>query len=207
MTTSGSDGVFASLESRVRSYCGSWPAVFDRAFGCTVYDESGRGCLDFDGMPGEVSLLERRPADPGSGLDRTAAVIVETVQGEGGLNAARRVAACPGGPVLAARRAAGGGRRANGVRPDRTLLQLRIRRGHPRYRLPVQIDRWIRTAVGAHVVQAAVGRLGTGRTQRHLPRRQSRLRRTAPWPAESPVRRSGAVCWSKPRDRTEKWPS
>jgi 4-aminobutyrate aminotransferase-like enzyme len=116
MTTSGSDGVFASLEPRVRSYRRSWPAVFDRAFGCTVYDESGRGYLDFDGMPGEVSLLERMPADPGSGLDRTAAVIVETVQGEGGLNAARRVAARPGGPVLTARRAVGGGRRANGVR-------------------------------------------------------------------------------------------
>ncbi|WP_114950947.1 diaminobutyrate--2-oxoglutarate transaminase [Sphingosinicella terrae] len=34
------------------------------------------------------ALLERRLADPSSGLDAPAAIIVETVQGEGGLNAA-----------------------------------------------------------------------------------------------------------------------
>ncbi|GGC08794.1 diaminobutyrate--2-oxoglutarate transaminase [Novosphingobium endophyticum] len=45
-----------------------------------------------------ADLLEQRLADPSSGLDAPAAIIVETVQGEGGLNAAspqwlRRIAA------------------------------------------------------------------------------------------------------------------
>jgi len=35
-----------------------------------------------------AALLERRLADPSSGLDAPAAILVETVQGEGGLNAA-----------------------------------------------------------------------------------------------------------------------
>ena len=39
--------VFEELESAVRSYCRSWPAVFDRAVGSWLYDESGRGYLDF----------------------------------------------------------------------------------------------------------------------------------------------------------------
>src|SRR3546814_1235537 len=45
-----------------------------------------------------ASLLEQRLSDPSSGLDAPAAILVETVQGEGGLNAAspewlRRIAA------------------------------------------------------------------------------------------------------------------
>ena len=39
--------VFAELESAVRSYCRSWPVVFDRARGSWLYDESGRPYLDF----------------------------------------------------------------------------------------------------------------------------------------------------------------
>jgi diaminobutyrate-2-oxoglutarate transaminase len=35
-----------------------------------------------------LAMIERQLADPGSGLDRPAAVLVETVQGEGGLNMA-----------------------------------------------------------------------------------------------------------------------
>src|SRR3546814_18034024 len=35
-----------------------------------------------------ADLLEQRLADPSSGLDAPAAILVETVQGEGGLNAA-----------------------------------------------------------------------------------------------------------------------
>jgi diaminobutyrate-2-oxoglutarate transaminase len=56
----------------------------------------------FDGYYGDevdtAALLEQRLADPSSGLDAPAAFLVETVQGEGGLNAAspewlRRIAA------------------------------------------------------------------------------------------------------------------
>lgn len=46
----------------------------------------------YDGYHGPdvdtASLLERRLSDPSSGLDAPAAILVETVQGEGGLNAA-----------------------------------------------------------------------------------------------------------------------
>ena len=49
--------------------------------------------LPYDGYPGggeAPALLERLLTDPGSGHDLPAAVIVETVQGEGGLHAAGR---------------------------------------------------------------------------------------------------------------------
>ncbi|MFV2120560.1 diaminobutyrate--2-oxoglutarate transaminase [Streptomyces sp. Act-28] len=48
--------------------------------------------LPFDGYPGSeegLALFERMLADPGSGLEHPAAMIVETVQGEGGINVAR----------------------------------------------------------------------------------------------------------------------
>ena len=44
----GTDAVvFERLESEVRSYCRSFPAVFTRAKGQTLWDESGRSYLDF----------------------------------------------------------------------------------------------------------------------------------------------------------------
>jgi diaminobutyrate-2-oxoglutarate transaminase len=51
---------------------------------------SGATPVPFDGYDGtqRPEYLERLLADPGSGLDRPAAVIVETVQGEGGVNVA-----------------------------------------------------------------------------------------------------------------------
>lgn len=51
---------------------------------------SGATTMPFDGYDGthEPAHLARLLADPGSGLDRPAAVIVETVQGEGGINVA-----------------------------------------------------------------------------------------------------------------------
>jgi diaminobutyrate-2-oxoglutarate transaminase len=42
-----------------------------------------------DGDPSDFAYLERLLTDSGSGLDKPAAVIVETVQGEGGVNPAR----------------------------------------------------------------------------------------------------------------------
>ncbi len=40
-------GIFERRESEVRSYCRTWPKVFDRAAGSWLYDEDGRAYLDF----------------------------------------------------------------------------------------------------------------------------------------------------------------
>ena len=40
-------GIFEDRESAVRSYCRIWPKVFDQAAGSWLYDEDGRGYLDF----------------------------------------------------------------------------------------------------------------------------------------------------------------
>lgn len=40
-------GIFETRESAVRSYCRTWPKVFDRAVGSWLYDEDGRAYLDF----------------------------------------------------------------------------------------------------------------------------------------------------------------
>jgi diaminobutyrate-2-oxoglutarate transaminase len=40
-------GIFEARESAVRSYCRTWPTVFDRAAGSWLYDEGGRPYLDF----------------------------------------------------------------------------------------------------------------------------------------------------------------
>ncbi len=52
----------------------------------------GTTVMPFDGYLGDldsIAYLERMVEDPSSGVDHPAAVIVETVQGEGGLNVAR----------------------------------------------------------------------------------------------------------------------
>lgn len=40
-------GIFEDRESAVRSYCRSWPKIFDRATGSWLYDEDGCAYLDF----------------------------------------------------------------------------------------------------------------------------------------------------------------
>jgi len=40
-------GIFETRESAVRSYCRTWPKLFDRAVGSWLYDEDGRAYLDF----------------------------------------------------------------------------------------------------------------------------------------------------------------
>jgi diaminobutyrate-2-oxoglutarate transaminase len=40
-------GIFEQRESAVRSYCRTWPKVFDRATGSWLYDADGRAYLDF----------------------------------------------------------------------------------------------------------------------------------------------------------------
>ncbi|NMH95262.1 diaminobutyrate--2-oxoglutarate transaminase, partial [Pseudonocardia bannensis] len=39
--------VFEELESEVRSYCRSWPVVFDTAVGSRLTDVDGKSYLDF----------------------------------------------------------------------------------------------------------------------------------------------------------------
>ena len=51
----------AELESQVRSYSRSWPAVFDRAVGATLYDTDGRGYLDFFAGAGALNYGHNHP--------------------------------------------------------------------------------------------------------------------------------------------------
>jgi diaminobutyrate-2-oxoglutarate transaminase len=53
--------IFESIESQVRSYCRDWPVVFDRAQGSRVYDESGRGYLDFFSGAGALNYGHNHP--------------------------------------------------------------------------------------------------------------------------------------------------
>jgi diaminobutyrate-2-oxoglutarate transaminase len=53
--------VFEKLESEVRSYCRSWPIVFDRAVGSEVFDESGRAYLDFFAGAGALNYGHNHP--------------------------------------------------------------------------------------------------------------------------------------------------
>ncbi|WP_403025476.1 diaminobutyrate--2-oxoglutarate transaminase [Salinibacterium sp. GXW1014] len=49
------------LESQVRSYSRSWPVVFDRAVGSTMYDEDGRAYLDFFAGAGALNYGHNNP--------------------------------------------------------------------------------------------------------------------------------------------------
>lgn len=63
---------------------------FRKASGVPLY---GATFMPFDGYFGDdvdtIAYLEKMLSDPSSGMDHPAAVIVEAIQGEGGLNAAR----------------------------------------------------------------------------------------------------------------------
>ena len=52
---------FERLESEVRGYCRNWPAVFDRAVGSHVYDETGRPYLDFFAGAGSLNYGHNNP--------------------------------------------------------------------------------------------------------------------------------------------------
>lgn len=54
--------VFSRLESEVRSYCRSFPAVFERAEGWHLYDEHGRRYLDFLAGAGVLNYGHNHPA-------------------------------------------------------------------------------------------------------------------------------------------------
>ncbi|MFI6744034.1 diaminobutyrate--2-oxoglutarate transaminase [Nonomuraea sp. NPDC050451] len=53
--------VFHALESEVRSYCRTWPTVFDRAQGSWVHDENGRAYLDFFAGAGTLNYGHNPP--------------------------------------------------------------------------------------------------------------------------------------------------
>ena len=115
--------------------------------------------------------------DDHSGLDKPAAIIVETVQGEGGVNvAARRVAARlerlareHGILLIVDDIQAGCGRTGTffsfeqaGIKPDIVCLSKSIS--------------GFGLADGAHAHAARARPVGAGRAQRHVPRQQPRLR-------------------------------
>lgn len=54
--------IFEARESAVRSYCRIWPAVFGRAAGSRLYDEQGRGYLDFFAGAGALNYGHNNPA-------------------------------------------------------------------------------------------------------------------------------------------------
>jgi len=53
--------IFDELESEVRSYCRSWPTIFDRAQGSYLYDSDGRGYLDFFAGAGALNYGHNHP--------------------------------------------------------------------------------------------------------------------------------------------------
>ncbi|MFI7496788.1 diaminobutyrate--2-oxoglutarate transaminase [Kocuria sp. M4R2S49] len=53
--------IFESLESNVRSYCRSWPAVFETARGSRLHAEDGQGYLDFFSGAGALNYGHNEP--------------------------------------------------------------------------------------------------------------------------------------------------
>ncbi|AHH96464.1 diaminobutyrate--2-oxoglutarate transaminase [Kutzneria viridogrisea] len=53
--------VFETLESEVRSYCRSWPVVFDKAVGSWLYDEKQKPYLDFFAGAGALNYGHNNP--------------------------------------------------------------------------------------------------------------------------------------------------
>jgi diaminobutyrate-2-oxoglutarate transaminase len=53
--------VFESIESEVRSYCRSWPVVFERAQGSHLYTEDGAEYLDFFSGAGALNYGHNHP--------------------------------------------------------------------------------------------------------------------------------------------------
>jgi diaminobutyrate-2-oxoglutarate transaminase len=64
--------VFEDLESEVRSYCRSWPVVFDTAQGARLNDVEGRSYLDFFAGAGALNYGHNPPKLKGPMLDYLA---------------------------------------------------------------------------------------------------------------------------------------
>ena len=137
--------------------------------------------LPYDGYLGAevdtLDLLEKMLDDPGAGLDLPAAVIVEAVQGEGGINVASAgVAAAPardhGGPRHPADPRRDPGRR----RTHRRVLRVRGVGHRARHRHRLEVDLGLGPA---HVARAAAPRgrrLEARPAHRNVPRQQPRVR-------------------------------
>jgi diaminobutyrate-2-oxoglutarate transaminase len=69
MSVFDTTAVFDDLESEVRSYCRSWPAVFDRAVGSWLYDETGHAYLDYFSGAGALNYGHNNPALKSALLD------------------------------------------------------------------------------------------------------------------------------------------
>ncbi len=130
-----------------------------------------------DGRTPDFIWFERLLEDQGSGLNKPAAVIVETVQGEGGINVARPewlralAALCERQDMLlivddiqmgCGRTGAFFSFEESGITPDIVTVSKSI----SGYGLPMSLC----------LFQAGAGHLGAGRAQRHLPRQQPGLR-------------------------------
>lgn len=61
--------IFETLESEVRSYCRSWPVVFDRASGSRIWDTDGKEYLDFFAGAGALNYGHNNPDLRGPLLD------------------------------------------------------------------------------------------------------------------------------------------
>ena len=64
--------IFDERESAVRSYCRTWPVVFDRAAGSWLYGEDGRAYLDFFAGAGALNYGHNNPLLKGPLLDYLA---------------------------------------------------------------------------------------------------------------------------------------
>jgi len=53
--------IFDTLESEVRSYCRLFPTVFERAVGSRLFDEAGRGYIDFFSGAGTLNYGHNNP--------------------------------------------------------------------------------------------------------------------------------------------------
>lgn len=54
--------IFEEMESEVRSYCRSWPAIFDKATGSRLRDVNGRSYIDFFSGAGALNYGHNHPA-------------------------------------------------------------------------------------------------------------------------------------------------
>ncbi len=151
---------------------------FRRAAGVPLQSATA---MPYDGYLGDgvdtLDHLERMLADRSSGMELPAAVILEAVQGEGGLNvASTQLAAAPAGPVQRARDRADRRRHPGRLRPHRHLLLFRAGGPEARHRHAVEVAVGLRPAVLGRAHQARARRVEARRAQRHLPRQQPRLR-------------------------------
>lgn len=60
-STTGDTDIFAHLESEVRSYSRTWPAVFEKASGSWLRSESGKDYLDFFAGAGALNYGHNNP--------------------------------------------------------------------------------------------------------------------------------------------------